>query len=213
MRNRYTSIGGVARRYDANGNLIWDSARHYHYDARNRLAATTMQALTPRLHLPLMLCLQGDLTAAGSSLPASRTAAATTSLSAYDALNRRLSRQSGSETERYFYDGFRVIAERDGSDALGALYKGNLLMERSGQRSFYLRGVQGDVRGLSDEAGVVVERVDYEAFGRPLFRNGVFGSPRGNPNLWRGLRYDANDGLYVLGGQRYDPASGRNLQP
>jgi len=35
----------------------------------------------------------------------------------------------------------------------------------------------------------------------------------GNPSLWRGGRYDASDGLYVLGGRRYDPASGRGLQP
>jgi len=34
----------------------------------------------------------------------------------------------------------------------------------------------------------------------------------GNPYLWRGMRYDADDGFYVLGGRRYDPARGRELQ-
>jgi len=66
---------------------------------------------------------------------------------------------------------------------------------------------------LADARGVIVERVDYEAFGRPIFSGSGSSSALDNPYLWRGLRYDAVDGLYALGGLRYAPARGRNLQP
>ncbi len=74
-----------------------------------------------------------------------------------------------------------------------------VLVERAGARHFYQRDVQGDVRGLAGAGGAVLDRVDYEAFGQPIFDGGGSGSALGNPYLWRGWRYDAGDGLLRTG--------------
>jgi YD repeat-containing protein len=215
VMNRYTSVGGVSRRYDANGNLTWDGVHAYGYDAWNRLVRVSTETPPPpsrRLYLPLVKNQGGGLAGAAMSTPAAPPPAEPV-LHAYDALNRRVRRQAGSEVVRYLYDGVRVIQELDGGGAPLAAYAGDLLMERGGERSYYQRDAQASVRGLADGAGAVVERVDYEAFGQPRFAGDASASARGNPNLWRGWRYDAGDGLYVLGGLRYEPGAGRGLQP
>jgi YD repeat-containing protein len=211
VMNRYTSIGSMPQGYDANGNLTWDGAYGYHYDAFNRLVSTG--AALWKLYLPLLT--RGG----GGPLGYAQTAAFAPASSptggsqhTYDALNRRVRLTAGTTAVRYLYDGDRAIEERDGSDALVASYVSRLLMERGGARSFYQPDTQGNVRALADASGSVVEGVDYEAFGGPIFGGSASASALGNPYLWRGMRYDADDGFYVLGGRRYDPARGRELQ-
>jgi hypothetical protein len=114
---------------------------------------------------------------------------------------------------RFIYDGAAAIEEWQGGAMPAASYVSGLLMQRGGQRRFYQTDAQGSVRALADASGAVLERVDYEAFGAPLFSGGAGASAHGNPNLWQSLRYDADDELYVLGGRRYDPATARHLQP
>ncbi|RLC55184.1 MAG: hypothetical protein DRI80_18170, partial [Chloroflexota bacterium] len=130
----------------------------------------------------------------------------------YDGLDRPVTRQAGGDTERYLYAGDRVIEERDGADGILATYVEDLVMERGGSRFFYQTDGLGSVRALADETGDVVERVNYEPFGRPIFAEGMSSSSLGNPYLFRGLRYDAESGLYVYDGRRYEPGTGRYLQ-
>ena len=220
--NRYTNIGGVKQHHDANGNLTWDGSRFYAYGAFDRFR---YDCSARRLHFPVVLY-RGNQQAVTTDVSATAvTAAEISGVSAplalstahsYDALGRRVRKQAGSETKRYLYDGNRVIEERDGSDTVVARYIARLLMEQDGVRSFYQRDAQSSVRALANAHGTVVERVDYEAFGEPVFKTFQVSETWkvcGNPYLWRGLRYDAGDGLYVLGGRRYAPQRGRGLQP
>jgi len=209
--NRYTAIGGRALAYDANGNLRLDAENLYQYDAFNRLVRTADVVWSP-YYLPLMAGGGSGRVASQSVSVQTSSGPPTITRHTYDALNRRVSQQVENATERYLYAGGRVIEERDDDDALVASYVGGLFMERDGERSFYQHDARGSVRALADAHGAVVERVDYEAFGKPIFDGGAQSSALGNPNLWRGLRYDADDGLYILRGDRYDPDSGRLIQ-
>ena len=78
---------------------------------------------------------------------------------------------------------------------------------------FLHRDDLGNVVAASDAAGVVVERYDYDDFGRPRFYDcagGTLpGSLIGNPFLFRGWRYDAATGLYHDGALSFDPDAGR----
>jgi len=130
----------------------------------------------------------------------------------YDALDCPVSRQAGNGTVRYLYAGDWVIEERDGADGILATYVEDLVMERGGKRFFYQADGPGSVRALADGAGSVVERVDYDPFGRPIFEGGAGSSSLDNPYLFRDLRYDAESGLYVYGGRRYEPGTGHYLQ-
>jgi len=217
-RNRYTSIGGVAQTYDANGNLLHDGDHHDQYDVFDRLVGSENIIWT--LNLPLVVSDGSGFDSATTLNPASAPGSRPSSLTptsaahAYDALSRRVNKQVGDKTERYRYDGDRVIEERDDSDELIASYVGSLLMARGGVRSFYQTDAWGSTRALADDNGAVVERVDYEAFGEPIFAAKTFQVSetwKVCSYLCRGWRYAAADGLYVRGRQRYDPAHGRNF--
>lgn len=60
----------------------------------------------------------------------------------------------------------------------------------------------GNVLALTDDAGAVVERYDYDDFGFPTFRDAagvalaIAESPVGNPILFRGMEWDSETGLY-----------------
>jgi RHS repeat-associated protein len=130
----------------------------------------------------------------------------------YDALGRQVVRQTDDGTVRALYAGGRVIEERDATDAVLATYVEGLIIARGGSRSFYQADGVGSVRALADQTGSIVERVDYEPFGVPIFSHGGGESGVGNPYLFRGRRYDSDTGLYGQAGRRYDPALGRYLQ-
>jgi hypothetical protein len=72
----------------------------------------------------------------------------------------------------------------------------------------------GNVVAASDAAGAIVERYDYDDYGKPRFFDGAGGplpgSAIGNPFLSGGRRYDAQTGLY-LGSEDFDPQAGTNL--
>jgi len=130
----------------------------------------------------------------------------------YDALGRLVIRQTESGSERHLYAGGQVVEERDGADAILATYVGALTIERGGNRLFYQADALGSVRALADGTGGIVERVDYEPFGAPLFSGGGSESALGNPYIFRGRRYDAESELYLYGGRHHDPGTGRYLQ-
>ena len=130
----------------------------------------------------------------------------------YDGLGRRVSKRTESGAVRYLYAAGQVIEERDGTDGLLATYVSDLTMDRGGSRVFYQADGLGSGRALANGEGNVVERVDYDPFGRPVFGDGGSESDLGNPYLFRGRRYDTESGLYAYGRRRYDPDKGRYLQ-
>jgi RHS repeat-associated protein len=236
--NEYLTVGGEHRTYDANGNLLsrritaqagqWfiylplvvrgstgpvlnnrapsapnslalngatvvtETVISYEYDFANRLLGV-MKAVTVATDVDVQVITE-------------------TVRFTYDGLGRRVSKQAGDDVTRYLYDGRQVIEERDGTDSILATYIKRLKMNGGGSHIviFYQPDALGNVRALADDAGSVVERVDYDPFGTPIF--GGSESSLGNPYLFRGLRYDTESGFYVSGVRQYEPSTGRHAQ-
>ncbi len=144
--NEYTSLtpgGNIA--YDFNGNLISRGSFFGSFDYRNYLA----MGIDP-----------------GTFNPYSQYC--------YDALGRRIQKRTDKDTINYFYDGDRVIEERNNADAVTATYTYGgeyvddlLSMVRDGKMYFYLKNTVGSVVAIADTSGNVVERYDYDPYGKP----------------------------------------------
>ncbi len=141
--------------YDDNGNLTDDGTLLFEWDYRNRLRKVTRKS-------------------DGSPI----------SEYVYDAANRRVRKfvVDGAETTDFYYDGWRVLEERDGADALvqqyvyGVYIDEVLVMDRNldggdsalgvgDQRLFYHQNALYSVFGLTDAGGVIVEGYLYDAYG------------------------------------------------
>ncbi len=145
----------------------------------------------------------------------------------YDGLSRRVRRvvdadgvSNGPITTRYEYDGWRVIEELDGNDAVQATYSYGryvdeaLNMVRDGNVFYYHSDDMYNVMALTDVAGNVVERYEYDSYGRPVDNATLapqLGQPSsvGNPYLFTGRRYDAETALYYYRTRYLDPEAGR----
>ena len=76
---------------------------------------------------------------------------------------------------------------------------------QNGARVYYHVDGLGSTRALTDAAGAVLNRYQYDAFGRSLSQTG--GTP--NPYLFAGEQRDAALGLDYLRARYYDPSTGR----
>jgi YD repeat-containing protein len=90
--------------------------------------------------------------------------------------------------------------------------------DQAGQPQFYHQDELGNTLALTDAAGAVIERCDYDDFGNPFFLSadglptGEAESGAGNPYCWLGLRLDAETGLYNDdGGGYFDPHTARGI--
>lgn len=198
--NQYSGTPFDGRRYDANGNLVsidlpplgGTPEVRLAYDYRNRLVQLTD---------------------------------ATTGMSAryaYDPLGRRVAAvvDDGTErTTRFVYDGWHEIEEQDAAGATQATYvTGQLLDEmlsmRRGAVDFFFHGDdRASVTAVTDAAGSVVERYQYDDYGRPRVLDPA-GAPRaqsaiGNPWLFTGRRFDPESGFYYYRMRYLDPRTGR----
>jgi len=152
-RNQIVSRNGVPLTYDASGNLI-HYVHNYIYDWKNQLVRVEK--------------------ADGSEVRFT-----------YDALGRRIGKEyiagSNQAATRYVYDGWRVIEQRDDTDALKTRYTyGNGIDEavevekdRDNDgvlESYYpvLNNI-GSVVGIADAEGKLVEKIDYATYGTPTF--------------------------------------------
>jgi len=190
--NQYTEVRGVPHSYDGNGNLTGDGTNTYLYDFENRL----IQATTPAVTVSF----------------------------AYDPLGRRISKSTDSGTVRYHYDGNQVIGEEDADGVLvrkfvyGPGIDEPLAMEivaTADTYQYHLNGL-GSVSEITDSAGAVVERYEYDVYGRSVVRDAtgtpLDGSNIGNPFTFTGREYDLETGLFHYRARYYSPALGRFLQ-
>lgn len=155
-RNQLVSLDGSELSYDAAGNLVGiirpEENTAYVYDYRNQL----LRVESPGLNVSFT----------------------------YDALGRRVSKtvqRANSPTAQvnYVYDGLRVIEERDGGGVLLARYAyGNgldepLEIERriadTLQSHLPMQDSVGNVIGLADSSGKLLEQVSYSSFGAAAF--------------------------------------------
>jgi RHS repeat-associated protein len=147
----------------------------------------------------------------------------------YDGFGRRIRKEVGyggaSPTiTQYIYFGWQLIEERDGQGLRIANYLYGLgttpiAIERdtNGDGSFETYLVQtgrlGNVVALTDAAGNIVERYDYDDFGKPVFLSPnwqvIPQSLYDNSILFNGQYYDEESGLYYYRLRYYEPPTGR----
>ncbi len=190
VMNRYESVEGAALGYDVRGNTLTDGNSVYTYDILNRQTSVTNGSGTTEY--------------------------------IYDARGRRVAKVNGGVTTHFIYDTqYRVIEERDNSETLLVSYTYGqgmdepLTMERGSQTYYYHRDALGSVTEVSDSAGAIVERYEYDVHGEVTIYDGqdniLTASGIDNPYLFTGRRFDPESGNYYYRARVYSPSLGRFL--
>ncbi|HCI45356.1 MAG TPA: hypothetical protein DE315_07510 [Candidatus Omnitrophica bacterium] len=136
------------------------------------------------------------------------------SVYAYDAFNRRVSKTVNGTTTYFIYDDSSVIAEYDGTGGLDAEYVlGDqvdeiLTMGRGGNTYFYFYDGLGSASEITDATGTIAENYTYDAYGNPSVINSVIA----NRYRFTGQEFDEESGLYHYNRRTYDSQIGRFLQ-
>ena len=185
--NQYTLTPFGSRAYDHNGNLLTNGNHSYVYDYRDQMVQHTCPG--------------------------------TNTTFAYDALGRCTQKIVNGQTTRYLYDAWQAIEERDAANTVQAtyvygVYVDDIVSMRRGAANYYYHADDlNSVKAVTDDAGNVVERYDYEDSGKPSFYSGsggpLSGSAIGNHMLFNGHRYDTEEGLYYYRARSLDPNVGR----
>ena len=187
--------------YDDNGNVTRrvgkrdGTTMEYDYDSEDRLTAVR------EWRYPWL--------ASGTATPTVSTTYA------YDPAGRRVSKNVNGVITNYAYDGHNLVAEYDADGNLLARYvhppdaiDRPVAMVRGGQTFYYVYDGHGSVVALTNDAGQIVQRYEYDSFGRPTL---VLGN-LANPFMFAGREYDPETGLYFNRARTYDPDTGRFLQ-
>jgi YD repeat-containing protein len=92
----------------------------------------------------------------------------------YDGLGRRVFRQEGANVRYFYFDGDKIIAEREGNSwvvryLLGLRSCGHVV---SGQVRVYHADRLGSVRWVTDGSGNLVASYVYEGFGKVVGQGG-----------------------------------------
>ncbi len=129
----------------------------------------------------------------------------------YDGLGRRVRKTVNGTATRYLVDGDQVLVELDNAWAPAAKYSyypgvdRPHSMIRGGQRYYYTQDLQGNVSGLLDSVGTVVQQYEYTPYGEALGGSGSVV----NPYRYKGREWDAEARLYYMRARYYDPMLGR----
>jgi RHS repeat-associated protein len=193
--NQYTSRSpGGAFTYDPDGNMTASSTYSGTYDYENRLIYGASSIMLKNGYYK------------------------------YDAFGRRIQKKASSDTINYYYDGNRIIEERNNTNTVTATYTYGgvwiddiLEMDRNGSSYYYVKDDLGSVVAVTDNTGDVVERYDYNPFGGTVIWDSSYtvqrtGSAIGNRFMFTGREYDAEVRLYNYRARHYDPAIGRFMQ-
>ena len=175
--------------YDLNGNLHKDCKFIYEYDYRNLLTKVTKRA-------------DGSVIANYS----------------YDALGRRISKISNDTTISYIYDGNNVIEERADENVIAEyIYTDGIdeliSAKLNGANYYYLKDMSGNIVGITDNMGQLIDRYEYTAYGDVKTFNSdgeeIETSLVGNKYLYSSREYDSETGNYNYRFRTYNPKLGR----
>ncbi|HEX8000313.1 MAG TPA: RHS repeat-associated core domain-containing protein [Pyrinomonadaceae bacterium] len=183
--------------YDADGNMTSDGRWAYTWDAENRLVSMETVANAP--------------VEAKSKLEF-----------AYDYIGRRIQKKVYAwntatstyqlqSTTSFIYDGWNLVAELDGANALIRSYVwGNNLLSVNGGGNTYHASYDGNdnVTALVKAAtGTVSASYEYDPFGQTLKSTGEYASQ--NPFRFSTKYTDQETGLVYYGQRFYNPQTGR----
>jgi RHS repeat-associated protein len=188
--------------FNASDQLISDGAGTYAYDANGNLASI---AGGPRAASFAYDAEDQLIAISGTASPAQFD---------YDADGNRVRMSGPGGASRFLIDGqnntglSQIIEERGDAGSLQARYSygGDLIAQsRGGAASFPLADVQGSIRALTNPAGAVTDRYQYDAYGSSV--SAVESTV--NPYRYGGQRLDMDSGLYQLRARYYDPTNAR----
>lgn len=192
IMNEYDAVAGVAFAHDDNGNLQTDGSQTFFHDHLNRLVR----------------------------IERSGTLVATY---AYDAVGRRIAKFLPTEEVRFYHDVAHCIEERNAFDTTLRQFVYGIRIDepielKSGANRFYYHcNSIGSVYALTDAAGSVVERYDYQAYGKTtiLAADGVTALPSsalGNSYTFTARRLDLESGLHYYRARYFSATLGRFIQ-
>lgn len=171
--------------YDSNGNTLITGGKTFTYDSENRLKSMNGGAVT--------LLYDGD--------------------------GNRVAKTTSGVTTRYLVDdlnptGYAQVTEEMVNGAVQREYSyglqrisENQVVNGTWTPSFYGYDGMGNVRQLTNSAGAITDKYDYDAFGNKVNSTGT--TP--NNYLYRAEQYDSDLGLYYLRARYYNPLTGRFL--
>ncbi|MEK7747562.1 MAG: RHS repeat-associated core domain-containing protein [Nitrospirota bacterium] len=175
--NQMVQSGGQVLTYDANGNLLFDGAKTYTWDARNRLIGITSS---------------GRLTASFSYDALGRRVSKTI---------------NGSKTEYLYDGNDIVAEINGGVVSTTYLRGLNIdepfvRRQSSGWSEYFLADALGSTLELTNDNGIVTTRYSYDPFGKTMaIGSGIISS---NPFQYTGRENDGT-GLYYYRARYYSP--------
>lgn len=191
--NQYTALSGSQSfnpTYDGNGNLTYDGLFYKRYDAEGHLVADSNSS--------------------------------SKQLYQYDALGRRIQKTVNGNPINYYYSGFSQLEQRNGTNDTvlnETIYSAGLtpLMIGVNNNSYYYhQNDQNSVEAISNNNGTLVERYQYDAYGKPSIYdslgNAVPVSLVGNRFAFTGQEYDAQTSSYHFHYRNYSPTLGKFYQ-
>ncbi|MDA7025189.1 DNRLRE domain-containing protein [Bacillus sp. CLL-7-23] len=185
IMNQLTKVNGENITYDKNGNRTSDSRYTYTWDAEDNLTAITKK---------------------GEAKPFATYK--------YDERGYRIQKTVNGKVTNYLYDGdgLHVLYETNEKNEVTKSYTygdtGQLLAYReNGKQYFYHYNAHGDVIALTDNAGKIVAKYEYDTWGTPT-KTEESSEVKGNPYRYAGYRYDEETGLYYLIARYYEPENG-----
>ena len=201
--NRTTGPDGFIGTYDDQDRLLSDGSASYSYTANGELLTRTENGEETRYNYDVM----GNLM--GMTLPDGKQVTYI-----IDGQDRRVGKRiDGNPVQGFLYqDQLNPIAELDGSGNIISRFvyasRGHVpdYMIRDGQTYRIISDHLGSVRLVADvQTGTVMQRLDYDAWGRVLqdTRRGF------QPFGFAGGLYDADTGLVRFGARDYDASVGR----
>lgn len=207
-RNAYSAVGGTSPytpQYDLNGNLAQDDHHTYAYDFDNHLISVDNGNTAIYVYDALGRRIQKTVISTSSMTASSPTVV-----------------EPAETTTHYYYSGNQVIEERDATDNVTATYLYGigiddvLQMHRNGRDYWYHKNHLGSVVALTDGQGGVVERYEYDPYGKLTIYNAndsvLVLSAVGNIYYFTGREYDFETGLYHYRARSLHPGLGRFMQ-
>ena len=132
----------------------------------------------------------------------------------YDASGTRRKKIADGRTIWYDVEGERIHKETRGTESIWYYYDGTGIagLEYNGEKYYFQKSLQGDVKRILNTNGELVAKYEYDAWGnhKVLNADGTENTSATfigniNPFRYRGYYYDIETKLYYLQSRYYDP--------